>query len=136
LGNHGLTHCFMPVRLKRAYAEPAESDGFRVLVDRLWPRGLSKEQLKIDAWLKELAPSDELRTWFRHDPEKWDEFRRRYFLELASRESLLAEVAGRIREGRVTLVFAAADEQHNNAVALSEYLVQVMKAGDKARAGG
>lgn len=114
------------IRLKSAYAEPDQSDGLRILVDRLWPRGVSREQLKIDAWLKELAPSDELRKWFRHDPEKWPEFRRRYFAELADRDAQVSELMGRIGNQRATLVFAAHDKQHNNAVALRDYLQSKM----------
>lgn len=112
----------MSIALKSAYAEADQNDGLRILVDRLWPRGISKEQLKIDAWLKELAPSNELRKWFRHDPQKWEEFRRRYFAELAAREEPVAELIDRIGNQRTTLVFAASDKQHNNAVALRDYL--------------
>lgn len=112
----------MPFALKSAYVEPSQSDGLRVLVDRLWPRGLSKARLKLDLWEKELAPSSELRTWYQHDPEKWDEFRRRYLAELARREEQVAAFLGRLGDGRVTLVFAARDRQRNNAVVLREYL--------------
>ncbi|GCE07934.1 DUF488 domain-containing protein [Dictyobacter aurantiacus] len=112
------------VAFKRVYDEPAESDGRRVLVERLWPRGLSKERAHIDLWLKEVAPSHELRTWFGHDPEKWEEFRRRYEAELASGEarkafSTLRDLA---RQGPLTLVFAARDDQHTNAVVLRDLL--------------
>jgi uncharacterized protein YeaO (DUF488 family) len=116
----------VPVCLKSAYAEPDRSDGLRILVDRLWPRGVSKDRLKIDAWLKELAPSDELRRWFGHDPEKWEEFRRRYFLELVAREASVAELRDKILNGRVTLIFAARDQRHNNAVALRDFLERQM----------
>ncbi len=114
------------VALKRVYDEPAASDGTRVLVERLWPRGLSKERAHIDLWLKEVAPSHELRTWFGHDPEKFKEFRRRYEAELASGEghqalSTLRELG---RSGPLTLVFAARDDQHSNAVVLRDLLVQ------------
>lgn len=110
------------IKLKNAYAEPTPDDGRRILVDRLWPRGLSKEKLQLDDWLKEVAPSQELRKWFGHDPEKWEEFRRRYFEELAAREEIVEELVHRIGDGPATLVFATRDLQHNNAVALRDYL--------------
>ena len=112
----------LPIGLKRAYEEPEDDDGVRVLVDRVWPRGVSKEELRLDAWMKEIAPSTELRRWFGHDPEKWAEFKRRYFRELDGRRELVEELLERVRAGRVTLVYAASDERHNNAVALKEYL--------------
>src|SRR5215469_17638220 len=110
----------LPVALKRVYDEPAASDGTRVLVERLWPRGFSKDRAHIDLWLKEAAPSHELRTWFGHDPEKWAEFRRRYEAELASGEShqALCTLRDLARQGPLTLVFAAHDIQHTNAVVL------------------
>ncbi len=112
------------VHLARAYEPPGPGDGYRVLVDRLWPRGVSKEALAIDTWLKDLAPSDELRRWFGHDPERWDEFRKLYRAELhdPSKRILLAELAARAREGPLTLVYGAKDEEHNNAVVLREIL--------------
>lgn len=112
------------VALKRVYDEPAASDGKRVLVERLWPRGLSKERVHIDLWLKEVAPSPKLRTWFGHDPEKWGEFRRRYEAELASGEAhqALSTLRDLARQGPLTLVFAARDDQHTNAVVLRELL--------------
>jgi uncharacterized protein YeaO (DUF488 family) len=112
----------MQIRLKRAYEGPGSQDGCRVLVDRLWPRGVSKEEAKIDLWLKEIAPSDALRKWFGHDPEKWEEFRKRYFAELDERGESLEELRREVGDGRVTLVFGARDEEHNNAVALKEFL--------------
>ncbi len=112
----------MAVRLKRAY-EPAEpADGYRVLVDRLWPRGVAKEAARLDEWARELAPSDELRRWFGHDPAKFAEFRRRYRAELAAREEKLRELRRRARRGTVTLVYAARDPEHNDAVVLAELL--------------
>ncbi len=112
------------IGLKRAYETVAPDDGMRVLVDRLWPRGLSKERLAIDLWLKEVAPSAGLRRWFGHDPDKWDEMRERYRRELASGAS--AEAFGQLRDlcraGPVTLVFGARDEEHNQAVALKGFL--------------
>ena len=112
----------MPIDLKRAYDAPAEADGLRVLVDRVWPRGVSKEKANLDDWVREVAPSSELRKWFGHDPEKWPEFRKRYFRELDEKKELIDSLLQKIREGRVTLVFGARDEIHNNAVALKEYL--------------
>lgn len=109
-------------RVKRIYEPPADSDGERVLVDRLWPRGLSKKKAAVNRWEKELAPSDELRRWFAHDTDKWPEFRRRYFAELDAEPAGLADL--RATRGRVTLLFAARDEQYNNAVALKEYLLK------------
>ncbi|MGH7572580.1 MAG: DUF488 domain-containing protein [Gemmatimonadota bacterium] len=112
----------MTLKLKRAY-EPAESgDGFRILVDRLWPRGVSKSSARIDLWLKEIAPSTTLRKWFGHDPAKWTEFRRRYFRELDQNREAIEEIQGHVRRGTVTLVYGAKDEEHNDAVALKEYL--------------
>ena len=112
----------MAIDLKRAYDPPAKSDGYRVLVDRVWPRGIAKDELRIDRWLKDLAPSTNLRKWFGHDPAKWDEFRRRYARELDERSDVLDELAERARAGHVTLVFGARDAEHNNAVALKEHL--------------
>jgi len=112
----------MALRLKRVY-DPAEpGDGCRVLVDRLWPRGLSKEKARVDYWLKELAPSDELRRWFGHDPERWAEFRERYQGELAANAAGLDELRQLAAREPVTLLYAARDDQHNNAVVLLELL--------------
>jgi uncharacterized protein YeaO (DUF488 family) len=116
----------MRIRIKRAYEEPSRSDGLRVLVDRLWPRGLKKEDAAIDQWRKELAPSDGLRRWFGHDPERWQEFRRRYLAELEDHEDELVELAGEARNARVTLVFGARDAERNNAVVLRERLEELM----------
>lgn len=110
------------IQLKRAYDDPSPDDGTRVLVDRLWPRGVSKEEAALDAWLKEIAPSDELRQWFDHDPEKWDEFCRRYHDELDAKDKLVDSLCGEADEGPLTLVYAAKDREHNNAVALKVYL--------------
>ena len=110
------------VRLKRAY-DPAEpGDGYRVLVDRLWPRGVSKERARLDEWARELAPSADLRTWFGHDPERFAEFERRYRTELAAHGEKVDELRRRAREGTLTLVYAARDEEHNDAVVLAELL--------------
>jgi uncharacterized protein YeaO (DUF488 family) len=112
----------MQIELKRAYEPPAPSDGRRVLVDRIWPRGIARAALRIDAWLKELAPSSGLRKWFGHDPGKWQEFKERYARELDGRADALAPLLEMANAGRLTLVFGAKDTEHNNAVALKEYL--------------
>jgi uncharacterized protein YeaO (DUF488 family) len=112
----------MDVRVKRAYDAPAPGDGYRVLVDRLWPRGVSRDRARLDAWEKDLAPSTELRSWFGHDPGRFEEFRRRYLEELRTRRPLLAELRRRAREGTVTLVHAARDADRNDAVVLAEVL--------------
>lgn len=110
------------VQLKRAYDPPSTGDGSRVLVDRLWPRGVTKEKLKIDAWMRELGPSDALRKWFGHDPARWEEFRRRYRKELASKKALLGELVAHARRGKLTLVYSAHDSVHNQAVVINEVL--------------
>jgi uncharacterized protein YeaO (DUF488 family) len=117
------------INLKRAYLPPAPDDGFRVLVERLWPRGLKKEALALDLWLKDIAPSPELRRWFGHDPAKWEEFCRRYWAELAGRPATLALLREKVREGRVTLVYGSRDEEHNAAVALRKFLAGEATAG-------
>ncbi len=114
----------MPVGLKRAYDKPARNDGFRVLVDRVWPRGIRKDQAHVDAWMKDVAPSSDLRKWFAHDPAKWQEFKNRYFAELDRLPGSLAEVVEKARQARVTLIFGAKEKRYNNAVALKEYLEQ------------
>jgi len=113
------------IALKRVYDEPESGDGTRVLVERLWPRGLSKERAHVDVWLKEIAPSRELRTWYGHDPEKFAEFRRRYEIELASQtgQTALARLRDLVKQGSVTLVFAAHDTEHTNAVVLCDLLL-------------
>lgn len=112
------------LRIKRAYEAPGAADGARVLVDRLWPRGIAKEKARITAWMKDLSPSDELRRWFGHDPAKWPEFQRRYHRELDAQAGVTAPLAALLRQGPVTLVYAAKDEAHNNAVSLRNYLVR------------
>ena len=109
------------IRVKRIYEDPSRDDGVRVLVDRLWPRGLSREKAKVDLWLKEIAPSDTLRKWFGHDETKWTQFEERYFAELDEKGEILERVS-RMSKKRVTLLYGARDEKHNNAVALKEYL--------------
>lgn len=110
------------VRIKRVYEEPSRDDGYRVLVDRLWPRGVKKEDAALDEWAKDLAPSDDLRKRFAHHHERWDEFRDLYFRELEESPERVAELRARARSGAVTLVYAARDEERNNASALREYL--------------
>lgn len=112
----------MPILLKRVYELPDQNDGYRVLVERLWPRGLSKAQAHIDLWLKDAAPSTTLRKWFGHDPKKWHEFKRQYFSELAQSPALLEEIRVRAKAARVTFVYASKEECYNNAVALKEYV--------------
>jgi uncharacterized protein YeaO (DUF488 family) len=114
----------MSVRIKRVYDPPRPEDGLRVLVDRLWPRGLSKEKAKIDQWLKQIAPSDALRKKFHHDPIRWNEFRSRYFKELDRQPDAIKQLKGDARRGPVTLLFAARDVDNNNAAALKEYLTK------------
>ena len=110
------------IALKRAYDPPAEDDGVRILVERLWPRGLTKASLDLDAWMKDVAPSTELRKWFSHDPAKWTEFQRRYRAELTAHPELVQRLRQAARHGRLTLVFSSHDTEHNNAVALKAYL--------------
>ncbi len=112
----------MPIQLKRVYLQPSKQDGYRILVERLWPRGLSKSQAKVDLWLKETAPSTTLRQWFQHDPKKWKEFKKRYFLELHDKDTWLQDIRKRAKKGTVTFVFGSKEEEFNNAVALKEYL--------------
>lgn len=110
------------IHIKRAYADPSEEDGRRFLVDRVWPRGRSREALELEAWLREAAPSDGLRTWFGHDPERWEEFRARYFAELEDRPGAWEPLARAAARGRITLVYGARDTRHNNAAALRDFL--------------
>jgi uncharacterized protein YeaO (DUF488 family) len=110
------------INLKRAYGKPDKQDGFRVLVERLWPRGLKKEAAALDLWLKDIAPSPELRRWFGHDPARWEEFCRRYWAELAGQTAAVKLLGGKLREGQVTLVYGSRDQEHNAAVALKEFL--------------
>jgi uncharacterized protein YeaO (DUF488 family) len=112
------------IALKRAYDLASRADGTRFLVERLWPRGVPKESLKIRAWLKDVAPSTELRKWFSHDPDKWTEFRRRYRRELDSHPEAWEPIIAAARRGQVTLVYSSRDTEHNNAVALQEYLAK------------
>jgi uncharacterized protein YeaO (DUF488 family) len=112
----------MDVRLKRAYEPAAPEDGHRVLIDRLWPRGIARDRAALDEWERELAPSHELRRWFAHEPSRFEEFRRRYIEELRDRRPLLARLRRLARDGTLTLVYAARDAEHNDAVVLAEVL--------------
>ena len=117
----------MTILLKRAYEPPEPSDGFRILVDRLWPRGVSKSSAHIDLWLKDIAPSTALRKWFDHDPLKWIEFRDRYFLELSRNPEAVEQLTEQLHRGVVTLVYGAKDKEHNQAVALKAYLGNIKR---------
>ena len=125
-------HGVLMLRLKRAYEQPDASDGYRVLVERLWPRGVKKEALRLDAWLKDIAPSSTLRRWFAHDPTRWAEFVRRYREELRC-EAAAIEVAGlaqRARRERVTLIYAAKDQAHNSAIVVRDAIEELPGGGD------
>lgn len=126
------------IAAKRVYEPAAKDDGTRILVDRLWPRGIKKEAAKLDLWLQEIAPSDALRRWFGHDPARWDEFKKRYRAELKAEASAVRLIRDALKKGNVTLLFAAKDEAHNNAVALQHIIEQRerMAARRKARAAG
>ena len=116
------------IKLKRVYEEDTPDDGVRYLIERLWPRGIRKESLHIDAWLKEAGPSTELRKWFSHDPEKWPEFRRRYSAELDHAKDVWTPIREAAERGTVTLLYSSHDTEHNNAVALKEYIERKMGA--------
>jgi uncharacterized protein YeaO (DUF488 family) len=123
----------MDVRVKRAQDPAASADGYRVLVDRLWPRGVSRERAKLDAWEKELAPSTELRQWFGHEPSRFEEFRRRYIDELRSHRPQLTDLRRRARDGTLTLIHSARDTEHNDAVVLVEVLRRGLPKGHNRR---
>jgi uncharacterized protein YeaO (DUF488 family) len=112
------------IKIKRIYEPPAKDDGFRILVDRLWPRGLSKEKAKINLWLKEIAPSDQLRKWYGHDPKKWTEFRKKYFNELKDKDELVNLIASKLKKGTITFLYSSKEDKLNNAVALKEYILE------------
>ena len=122
------------IKIKRAYVAPEKDDGTRILVDRLWPRGLTKKKANIDLWLKDLAPSTELRKWFGHDPGKWKEFQVRYAGELKSKKAQLEILKQKAAEGTVTLTYAAKDELHNEAVVLRRKLPAKRASGSRSRA--
>jgi uncharacterized protein YeaO (DUF488 family) len=119
------------IRTKRVYDPVASDDGARVLVDRVWPRGISKETAALTLWLKDIAPSTKLRKWFGHDPSRWLEFRRRYHRELEENQAVIQQLHDVMKKGRVTLIYSAHDQEHNQAVALAEYLT-----GHKQSQGG
>ena len=125
----------MKLRIKRAYEPASPEDGERFLVDRLWPRGVRKEALVLAGWLKEVAPSDALRRWFGHDPERWAEFRRRYRDELKAQQEAMQPLRDALKRGPVTLVYSAHDEAHNQAVVLREFLLEPSSATRKRRQG-
>ncbi len=114
------------IKVKRIYEEPKKTDGFRILVDRLWPRGIKKEEAAIDLWLKDIAPSDSLRKWFNHDVKKWPEFKKRYVKELADKQELINSIINESKSKTVTLLFAAKETEYNNAVALCN-VIKLMK---------
>jgi uncharacterized protein YeaO (DUF488 family) len=117
----------MQIAIKRVYEPPAPEDGFRILVDRLWPRGLTKEKAKIDLWLKAVAPSTELRKWYQHDAEKWPEFKQRYFAELDANRAELHALIDQLQTQDVTLLYSSKASQYNNAVALREYILALLE---------
>ena len=110
----------MNIKIKRVYEQPDKDDGLRILVDRLWPRGLTKEKASVDLWLKDIAPSTELRKWFGHDPGKWSEFKKRYLTELQENGEEVCLLKQELKKGKVTLVYGAKDEEHNEAVVIQE----------------
>jgi len=118
----------MSIAVKRAYDPPEAKDGRRILVDRVWPRGVTKDELRLDGWYRDLAPSTELRKWFGHDPERWPEFQKRYAAELrrAGMRERLSELAAMAKRSKVTLLFGARDEEHNQAIALRDYLKKLI----------
>ena len=110
------------IKIKRIYDAPTLEDGIRILVDRLWPRGLNKEKAKVDLWLKEIAPSNELRKWYAHDPKKWIEFKKTYFNDLKVKRDVINQIIQKMKEGEVTLLYSSKEEKMNNAVALKEFI--------------
>ncbi len=121
------------IKIKRVYEQPSKDDGKRILIDRLWPRGLKKDDARIDEWIKEVAPSNELRKWFNHDPNRWDEFKNRFFAELQGQE-MVEGIINVARKGTVILLFGSKEERFNNAVALNEYIDAKMKALKRGKA--
>ncbi len=109
------------IKIKRVYDRYSPNDGTRILIDRLWPRGIKKEEAKIDLWIKDIAPSDDLRKWFAHDPKKWNEFKKKYSAELKKKKDLCNEIVNK-GKANISLIYAAKDEEHNNAAVLKEYL--------------
>ncbi len=118
------------ISIERIY-NPVKGDGLRILVDRLWPRGLTKDEAKIDLWLKEISPSNELRKWYGHDPARWVEFKKKFFQELDQKKELVEQILIRAREEDLILLYGAKDEEHNNAVALKEYIETILRRQDQ-----
>jgi uncharacterized protein YeaO (DUF488 family) len=114
----------MNIQIKRVYEKPSKDDGKRILIDRLWPRGLTKEKAAVDLWLKDIAPSTELRKWFGHEEDTWDEFKEKYHSELQKNDEAMSKLNEKLGDGKVTLVYGAKDTEHNDAVVLKEYLEQ------------
>ena len=112
----------MKAVIKRVYEKPGNEDGYRILVDRLWPRGLTKEKAAVDLWLKEIAPTTELRKWFNHDPEKWPDFQKKYLKEIKENKEAVATLKEKMKEGKVTIIYGAKDEEHNEARVLMEFV--------------
>ncbi|MCL5678250.1 MAG: DUF488 family protein [Candidatus Thermoplasmatota archaeon] len=123
----------MPLKIKRIYDAPESSDGYRLLVDRLWPRGLSREKASVDEWLRDIAPSDELRKWFSHDRERWEEFRAKYWKELEGKNTLVEAIRKRAAKGMVTLLYSTRETVANNAAALKEFIEQTGVSGRKKK---
>jgi uncharacterized protein YeaO (DUF488 family) len=117
----------MNIKIKRVYDKPEPGDGVRILVERLWPRGLSKEDAHVDMWLKDIAPSTELRKWFSHDPSKWEEFRRRYYRELDQNRDAVNELLGITEGNAVTFVYGSREKEYNSALALKSYIEKLVK---------
>ena len=115
------------IKIKRVYESAAAGDGFRMLVDRLWPRGLTKEKARVDLWVKDIAPSNELRKWYGHDPEKWDEFKKKYLKEIKDQKELIEWIGKKAKEGTVTFLFSSKEEKLNNAAALKEFFAGQFK---------
>lgn len=111
----------MSTHIKRVYDKPEKDDGMRILIDRLWPRGLTKEKAKVDLWLKEISPSTQLRKWFGHEPSKWSEFKKRYHDEMKENTETVNKLEEELKKGKVTLIYGAKDEEHNDAVVIKEY---------------
>jgi uncharacterized protein YeaO (DUF488 family) len=112
----------MNIKLKRVYEQPEATDGFRILVDRLWPRGLTKEKAAADLWLKEIAPSTQLRKWFNHEADKWNEFQKKYHQELKGNKEAVSILKAHLKQGKVTLLYAAKDQIHNEALVIKEFV--------------
>ena len=122
------------IKIKRVYDKPSKDDGKRILIDRLWPRGIKKEDPHIDEWLKEVGPSNELRKWFNHDPDRWAEFKKRFFMELQRNQDVIDDIISFARKGTATLLFGSKEERFNNAVALKEYIEARMHALERKKA--